>query len=131
MGVRFPTYAGMLAQRLIRQKKGSERIPLGPMFALLLYNGRERWTTPLEAEELFGPVPEELKPYQLRMRYWVIDMQRFSKEDLARRKNPFACLIRLEQCRSLEEVDGVVEDLLAWFPGKEHQILRGCSKINS
>ncbi|MEE8587340.1 MAG: Rpn family recombination-promoting nuclease/putative transposase [Acidobacteriota bacterium] len=124
MPIRFPGYAGLLWQRLHRQKRRPKNRSAPPVFCLVLYNGDGRWTAPLETGELFKSIPEDLKPYQVRMRYFVVDVQRFEERSLKGRKNAFACLLRLERSRSLEEVDRVVKDLINWFGGEKHQALR-------
>ncbi len=51
-------------------------------------------------------------------------MQRFEAGRLQSRKNAAAALIRLENARSIEDIEKVVSDLIRWFPGSGHQSLR-------
>jgi hypothetical protein len=96
---------------------------LPPILPVVLYNGDGRWAAPLSMHELVGlPSDSPLWPWQPTMRYEVVDEGAFAEGDLARRDALVALLFRLENLRQPEQLDVLVQALVAWFrrhPGYE------------
>jgi len=77
--------------------------------------------------ELIALSPDSsLWPWQPQVRYRLLDVGSFPKDELARRASLVALLFRLEQPHSPTEHKAIVDELISWFrqhPGYER--LRG------
>lgn len=124
MGLRMANYSGMFSEIMVLSKQLREPKKAPPVFPLLLYNGPERWNAPLEASELFDIDTKGLEKHALRLRLHLLEVNRFDPADLEGRKNAFACLLRLENSRTAEDIRKVVGDLIRWFPGPANRTLR-------
>jgi hypothetical protein len=60
------------------------------------------------------------------VRYCLLDMGSFPKDDLAQRSSLVALLFRLEQRHSHEEFKALVDEISAWF--RQHE---GCERLRS
>ena len=56
MAVRILVYTGLLYQDLIRRGELGDAGRLPPVLPVVLYNGRPRWTAPVEVGDLISPV---------------------------------------------------------------------------
>ena len=124
MALRILTYSGLLYQELIRSRApevAGERLPA--VLPVVLYNGTEAWTAAPEMGALIVPVGRWLAPYQPAQRYCLLDLQRMAAEDLPYR-NLLRAVVRLEQCRSWEDVRRVVVALQRWLPKRGAEELR-------
>ncbi len=84
------------------------------MLPVVLYNGRRRWTAPVEVTSLLAAGSEVLGPYQPSQRYYVLDVARAADADLPA-GNLVSALIGLEKTRDaagLREALKVLSDLL-------------------
>ncbi|GAB6042894.1 Rpn family recombination-promoting nuclease/putative transposase [Endothiovibrio diazotrophicus] len=124
MAVRLLTYLGLLYQDLLKGGglKSGDRLP--PVLPLVLYNGRPRWSAPLEIGELIEPVPGGLEAYRPAFRHLVLEERRYAEAELAPLKNLAAALFRLENSRSPAEVLQVVRALRGWLGAPEQTRLR-------
>jgi hypothetical protein len=83
---------------------------------LVLYNGERRWKAATAISELIALSPDSaLWPWQPRVRYYVLDMGGFPKDELARRASLVALLFRLEQRHSPEEIQRLLDEVIGWF----------------
>jgi predicted transposase/invertase (TIGR01784 family) len=60
-----------------------QRLPLPPVIPLLAYQGPEGWTFSCEFTDLFGAVPEPLRPYLPAFRHAMVDLTRIDDETLS------------------------------------------------
>jgi hypothetical protein len=60
-----------------------------------------------------------LWPWQPQVRYYLLDMGAFSKDELARRSSLVALLFRLEQQHSPEGLKELLDEVIGWFPQHE------------
>ena len=111
MAVRILVYTGLLYQDLIRRGAFGDDGRLPPVLPVVLYNGRPRWTAPVEAADLIAPVGEALAPFQPSQRYFLLDEGRWGEDDLPRR-NLAAALVALWSAgparRSDQEIGALV-----------------------
>jgi hypothetical protein len=124
MAVRLLVYVGLLYQDLIRAKQLTPEGRLPPVLPVVLYNGRPRWTAATEVAELLVPPPAGLAGYQPRLRYLLLEENRFTEADLAPMRNLVAALFQLEHSRGPEELQQVVERLVEWLQAPEQASLR-------
>ena len=78
----------------------------------------------MEFRELLTPTPPGLERYQPSFRYLLLDEERYSRAALAGMENLAAALFRLDRSRSRDELQAVVDDLLAWLATPERRSLR-------
>ena len=97
MPVRTQVYQGLLWQQVIAEKKLKAGARLPPLLLLVLYNGIQRWKAPTEIRELIALSPDSaLWPWQPQIRYYLLDMGAFTRDDLTRRTSVAALLFRRE-----------------------------------
>lgn len=124
MAVRLLAYVGLLYQDLIRAKQLTPEGRLPPVLPVVLYNGRPCWTAATEVAELIVPPPAGLAGYQPRLRYLLLEENRFAAEELAPMRNLAAALFQLEHSRGPEELQQVVARLVEWLQAPEQASLR-------
>jgi putative YhgA-like transposase len=126
MAVRTQVYQGLLWQQVIEEKKLKAGTQLPPLLLLVLHNGVRRWDAPAATHELIALPPDSaLWPWQPHVRYYLLDMSTFSKDELARRPTLVALLFRLEQQYPREEFNELVSEVIGWFRRHEgHERLR-------
>ena len=76
MAVRILVYTGLLYQDLIRRGALGDDGRLPPVLPVVLYNGRPRWSAPVEMGDLIAPAEEALGCYQPSQRYFLLDVGR-------------------------------------------------------
>lgn len=120
MAVRTQVYQGLLWQQVIDEKKLKAGARLPPTLLLVLYNGVRRWDAATELRELIPLSPDSpLWPWQPQIRYYLLDMGAFSKDELARRSTLVSLLFRLEQRYPLEELRELLGEVVGWF--RQHE----------
>ena len=123
MAVRMLVYTGLLYQDLIRQGSLDEAGRLPPVLPIVLYNGRDRWTAPVEVGDLIAPVKETLARYQPSQRCFLLDEGRLKEDDLPGR-NLVSALVRLENSGTAEALWEVMEALSGWLRDSGDEELR-------
>ncbi|CAD85213.1 MULTISPECIES: Rpn family recombination-promoting nuclease/putative transposase [Nitrosomonas] len=124
MAVRIMTYVGLLYQDLIRSEsiRTGERLP--PVLPVVLYNGDTRWQAPVNMEGLIFPAPGGLDRYRPQLNYLLLDEGSYSDHELATLRNLTAALFRLENSRTPQDVEQVLQALIAWLQSPEQSGLR-------
>ena len=123
MAVRVLVYTGLLYQDLIRRAALGEDRRLPPVLPVVLYNGRPRWTAPVEVGDLIAPAGETLAHFQPSQRYFLLDEGRWGEDDLPRR-NLVSALVGLENSGSASDLSKVLEALSDWVRGPGEDELR-------
>ncbi|MGZ8216959.1 Rpn family recombination-promoting nuclease/putative transposase [Methylomagnum sp.] len=124
MAVRLLAYLGLLYQDLIRAEQFAPDGRLPPVLPVVLYNGKPRWTAPLDISELIAEAPGQLAQYRPRLRYLLLDEGRYSTSELEPLRNVAAALFRLESSRAPEDVERVLTALIDWLKAPEQDSLR-------
>jgi predicted transposase/invertase (TIGR01784 family) len=124
MAVRILAYLGLLYQDLIRAGQLSEDRRLPPVLPIVLYNGKPRWTAPVDIADLLVPAPGMLGRYSPRLRYFLIDEGRFADSELEPLRNLAAALFRLENSRTPQDLEQVLAALVVWLEAPEQTSLR-------
>jgi Putative transposase, YhgA-like len=116
MAVRTQVYQGLLWQQVIDEQKLPAGARLPPLLLLVLYNGERRWKAATTTSELIALSPDSaLWPWQPQVRYHLLDMGAFPKDELARRSSLVALLFRLEQRQSPEGLRELLDEVTGWF----------------
>jgi Putative transposase, YhgA-like len=125
MAVRTQVYQGLLWQQVIDEQQLQAGARLPPLLLLVLYNGERRWKAATTTSELIALSPDSTPwPWQPRVRYCVLDMGGFPKDELAKRSSLVALLFRLEQQHSPEGLRKLLDEVIEWF--REHA---GCWRL--
>jgi hypothetical protein len=125
MAVRTQVYQGLLWQQVIDEHKLQTGARLPPLLLLVLYNGERRWKVATTTRELIGLAPDSaLWPWQPQIRYHLLDLGAFPKDELARRCSLTALLFRLEQRHSPEGLNELLDEVIGWF--RRHE---GCERL--
>jgi hypothetical protein len=116
MAVRMLSYAGLLWQHLIAEKRLVDQGKLPPLLPVVLFTGDGRWRAPLNLQDLVVlPPGSSLWPLQPRLRYHLIDISAFSTADLTTREGLPALWFRLENAADTDQLTDAFEALVAWF----------------
>ena len=123
MAVRILVYTALPYQDLIRRGALGDGGRLPPVLPVVVYNGRPRWSAPVEVGDLIAPVGEALACYQPSQRYFLLDEGRWGEDDLPRR-NLVSALVGLENSGSAESLSKVLGALSDWLRDSEDDELR-------
>jgi len=128
MALRVLSYAALLWQQLVRERRLAADGKLPPLLPLVVYNGDARWAAPVVLHELVGLAPaSSLWPWQPDVRYYLIDAGAFSEADLAMREGLPALWFRLEGAADTRQLVVVSDALLAWLA--RHPGFAGCRAV--
>lgn len=120
MAVRTQVYQGLLWQQVIDEHRLQAGAELPPLLLMVLYNGERRWKAATTTGELIALSPDSPPwPWQPQVRYFLLDMGSFPKDELARRSSLVALLFRLEQRHSPKELETLVHEVSDWF--RQHE----------
>ena len=111
MAVRMLTYTALLYQRLDADGALREHGALPPVLPVVLYNGRRRWTAPVEMADLVAAGDAMLAPYQPSQRYYLLDAARMPDADLPP-DNLVSALVGLEKARDAARLGGALKPLI-------------------
>ena len=116
MSVLTQVYTGLLRQHIIVEKKLKPGDLLPPVLSIVLYNGDQRRNAPTDLASLIALPPESpFWPWQPQARYYLLDEGAFPSDDLARRGTIAALLFRLEHCHQVDDLVGLVDEVVGWF----------------
>ena len=125
MALRVAIYVLLLYLHLIRERKLGPDGLLPPVYPVVIYNGDRRWTAKTDLRDLIGPGPDERPwPWRPRFRYHVLDEQRHDPDRLQDMDNLVAVLVLMEQCRTVEELRGLVDRAVALLGNEAYASLR-------
>ena len=111
MAVRMLAYTALLYQRLDADGALREHGALPPVLSVVLYNGRRRWTAPVEMADLVAAGGAALAPYQPSQRYYLLDSTRTADADLPP-DNFVSALVGLEKARDAARLGGALKLLI-------------------
>ena len=114
MAIRIMVYEGLLYQDLFNagEAKPGE---FPPVLAIVLYNGVNPWTAPLDVDGLLAGSPPGLEPARPQARYMMLDAQRTAGHGPETRRNLVAALFALEKSRTREDIVRVLDSFVEWF----------------
>ena len=110
MAVRILEYTALLYRRLVDHDVLREHGALPPVLPVVLYNGRRRWTAPVDVTSLLAAESDTLARYQPSQRYYVLDVARAADADLPA-GNLVSALIGLEKTRDATGLRGALKAL--------------------
>jgi predicted transposase YdaD len=102
--------------------QNKQQLPLPPVLPLLAHQGPEGWTLSCEFSDLFGSVPEPLRPYLPSFRHALVDLPLIDDQALSAEARLRAFLKALKYSRRPELPD-CIDLVLAEAPGLEEQDL--------
>jgi hypothetical protein len=102
--------------------QNKQQLPLPPVLPLLAHQGPEGWTLSCEFADLFGSVPEPLRPYLPSFRHALVDLPLIDDRALSAESRLRAFLKALKYSRRPELPD-CIDLVLAEAPGLEEKDL--------
>jgi predicted transposase/invertase (TIGR01784 family) len=81
---------------LTRWYKEHKRLPLPPVLPLVAHHGPEGWGVSCEFQDLFGAVPEPLRPYMVSFRHALVDFAKIEDNALSAHRRLRAFLMPLK-----------------------------------
>jgi hypothetical protein len=102
--------------------QNKQQLPLPPVLPLLAHQGPEGWTLSCEFADLFGSVPEPLRPYLPSFRHALVDLPLIDDRALSAEARLRAFLKALKYSRRPELPD-CIDLVLAEAPGLEDKDL--------
>jgi predicted transposase/invertase (TIGR01784 family) len=124
MAVRILGYLALLYQDLIRTGKFTRHSQLPPVLPIVLYNGRPRWQAPVSLDDLIQSAPGMLQVYRPQLRYLLLDEGLYQDAELSETQNLVSALFQLENSRSTEDIQAVLERLIDWLKNPSQTSLR-------
>lgn len=124
MAVRIMSYLALLYQDLIRTESLGTQNLLPTVFPLVLYNGERRWNAPVDLDALIYPAPAGLEKYRPQLKFLLLDEGCYAVHDFSGIKNLVAALFQLENSRTEDDIQTVVQHLLEWLKADKQTSLR-------
>ena len=115
MALRMMVYIGLLYQDLIKRKEVLADGRLPPILPIVLYNGKQRWTSVTDVAELIPVVPGLVEQFKPRLKYLLIDENAYSDTELASLNNLVAAVFRFEQADSPATIENLIRLLIDWL----------------
>ncbi len=115
MPLRMNSYCSLLLEQLVRSQTMGLDSAYPRIYPIVIYNGKRRWTAPLELNEWFGRRSSLLSNYRGRCRINLVDLSTYKEWALQIEGSPLALLIRLEGVESVEELAEVAEEFTEWY----------------
>jgi hypothetical protein len=123
MALRQLTYLSLFYEDLVKSGRIGASGTLPPALPICLYNGEEPWRSPLALEELVSTYPEELRRFQPRFRYLLIDELKTPVE-IAEERNIAGSIFALQQIEKNHQLLPVLEAIDRWLPAADQAGLR-------
>ena len=124
MAVRMLTYVGLLYADIIKSNDltGADKLP--PVLPIVLYNGSDPWKGSTNINELIDQVPGGLDQYRPNLEYLLLDENAYADIPLPEVRNLVSALFSLENCRSPEDMQQLLERLIDWLSLPQQLTLR-------
>ena len=103
MALRLLSYAALLLEHLAKEPEVQQSGQLPPVLPIVIYNGSRPWTGATEVADLFAPMPQGLRSFNPRMRYFLLEERAVPQEAL-QTGSLAAQLVRVEQMQSSQEL---------------------------
>ena len=115
MALRIRTYADMLRQDLVRQKRLPPSGKLPTIVPTVLYNGDRPWTSPAKFEDLLEPMPAVFERFKNPDEFILIEERSIPVEKLCAGENLVSLLFRLEQSETVEAIQEAIDSFWPWL----------------
>ncbi|MDX8378642.1 MAG: transposase, partial [Gallionella sp.] len=83
--------------------------------AIVLYNGRARWTAATDIFDLIPPVPGRVEQFKPSAKYLLVDENAYTETELASLKNLVAAVFRIEHPVDPESIQTLLRLLETWL----------------
>lgn len=115
----FEYCMGIMMELEKSQKKDDGSNPL--IIPIVIYTGLNRWnvkTNFLDTQKTYDGYQE----YKINLKYKLIDINKYSKEELIKRDTKIASMMVLEKCKTREELKSEIVKMLLMAQGNERII---------
>ena len=115
MALRMMVYIGLLYQDLIKQGNTLSDGRLPPILPIVLYNGSQKWTAPINVADLIPKMSGLLGEFRPNLKYLLIDENAYTESELSSLRNLVAAVFRLERNKAPNDIESVVDLLIDWL----------------
>jgi len=122
MSLRAAVYTGLAYQSLLRNQDIEP--PLPPALPVVLYSGDRPWRASRDMSGLVAAVPGDLRPYQLQMRYLLIEERSLLRASGLPDTNLAALLFRMGSHRDVEQWRALLHTVMQATQGPEFEELK-------
>lgn len=124
MAVRVASYCALLYESLVSRGilSADQRLPV--VLPVVVYSGVRPWDASLAVAGLVDPPPDALAPYQLNMRYLLVDTGLLVRSGALPRDNFASLLFHLEHNRGIEEVQDLLQTVWTHTDAPQYAALR-------
>ena len=122
MSLRAAVYTGLAYQSLLRNQDIEP--PLPPVLPVVLYSGDRPWRASRDMSGLVAAVPGDLRPYQLQMRYLLIEERSLLRASGLPDTNLAALLFRMGSHRDIEQWRALLHTVMQATQGPEFKELK-------
>lgn len=119
MAVRVAEYSALLLRDVIKYGKLNKKDKLPLVFPFVIYNGDKKWEAPEEINQLFYAYDTSIDIYQLRQKYYLLDIKHLSNSYKDMDNNLSMQIFNFENSPSIDNVINVLSNLAKILP--EHE----------
>ncbi len=123
MALRIRSYSSLLLLDIAKGVHPFKQQSLPQICPIVLYNGKEQWNVPLDAEPLFFPMPDDRKQYCPKQDYLLLDECNIADDELSKRNGLVTQLIKLERAKILDDFKPIFTRLEELLPDPEYASL--------
>lgn len=124
MALRILTYLGLLYEDLVKADTLTGTSKLPPVLPIVLYNGETPWQAVTNIGELIDQPPGGLEHYRPSLQYLLLDENAYADAPLPQVRNLVSALFGLENSRSPENMQQLLERLIDWLALPQQLSLR-------
>lgn len=113
MPLRMLHYTASFYHHLLKEKKlNLNKNKLPPVFPIVLYSGDKKWQIATEIQKLIQPVPAFMKPFLPQQKYFLIEEQSYSFEDLEEINSPLSGTLAVKKTKASTDIERAINLLV-------------------
>lgn len=112
MALRILTYTALLWESLIKTEEYKNQKYLPPIFPIVIYNGKRPWNCANDISNLIMPIPEAMKVYQPRQKYYLLDENSIEQNLINNSDGIYAYVLKFEQANNQADFINILEEFV-------------------
>jgi hypothetical protein len=124
MPLRLLNYLTLFYEGLVKSRRIGPQDKLPPALPICLFNGENPWRAPLRLEQLIAPCPKELRIFQPRFRYLLIEELKIPVDLSGEARNSAGTVFASQQISTREQLVALLDAIERWLPAEEYANLR-------
>ena len=118
MAARMLAYVALLYEELLGLEKPGDDRKLGPIYPVVVYNGRQPWRAERQVAALIEDLGAPLDAHVPRMTYELVEVRRCGEPRTERSLS--GAVFRIDRSEGPADAAAGVRDLIAWSQGPEY-----------